>query len=117
MFYSGRFNPADVEHRGEMVDCYLCGAVGGDHPRHIISCPDDRASSVVTAAAAKLEMPVDAVKNLLLFTEEWRVRRGMVPIGWLSRQQCVDLTAAHCQLYRLRKAARDGQMRHPVADE
>ena len=117
LFYSGRFNPADVEHRGEMVDCYLCGAVGGDHPRHIISCPDDRASSVVTAAAAKLEMPVDAVKNLLLFTEEWRVRRGMVPIGWLSRQQCVDLTAAHCQLYRLRKAARDGQMRHPVANE
>ena len=117
LFYNGRFNPADVEHRGEMADCYLCGAIAGDHPRHLVSCVDDRASSVVTGTAEKLGKTVNAVKNLLLFTEEWRVRRGMVPIGCLSREECVELTAAHCQLYRLRKAARDAELRNQAAED
>ena len=117
LFYNGRFNPADVEHRGEMADCYLCGAIAGDHPRHLVSCVDDRASSVVTGTAEKLGKTVNAVKNLLLFTEEWRVRRGMVPVGCLSREECVELTAAHCQLYRLRKAARDAELRNLAAED
>ena len=113
IFFSGRFcSPLRDKTKG-IMDCVLCGAIGGDTPDHLVNdCGDQGVRKVMERAVVDLGFSLDVLKSRLLFLEDWSSADMGKP---LSDRIVNGLSRVHCLLYRCRKRVRDELKRSGIA--
>lgn len=108
IFFSRRFVSPRQEKSHGVPSCYLCGAVEGDNPWHMVyHCADEFVRKVIEDGRRESGLELEAFQRLLLFGDDWRIADNGKPI---CRELCSLLSYLHCRLYRRRKKVRDERL-------